>query len=314
MDKQAAPTKAFYHANAGQFSLTGVSVLSAVQEAHPQALITYHRNNEDAGPTLLKFADAGNATVAPLLKDGSAKIRFYAIPQRRLDQNEGNMAESILFDAYTYTWRSRKWILYVATSRDGVSSFPNFTSQYLVSGDGVADEAGVPPVALASDEMVAERIAFGEGSNKKVLQAEDDALITASTKWTVELRDEIWVFQNGFWQKDKELFKSVQKASWDNVILEEGKKSLVQTDSERFFDGQAKYDSLGVPWKRGVIFYGPPGNGKTVSIKALMNTLYNRKQKVPTLYVRSLSRYVSNSRAAEDRLMVRLTQLQRPGV
>nr|GFD61087.1 hypothetical protein [Tanacetum cinerariifolium] len=54
---------------------------------------------------------------------------------------------------------------------------------------------------------------------------------------------------------------------------------------------------LKVPWKRGIIYYGPPGNGKTISIKAMMNSLYKRgangdtRMAVPTLYVRTLSSF-----------------------
>ena len=35
----------------------------------------------------------------------------------------------------------------------------------------------------------------------------------------------------------------------------------------------------------------PPGNGKTVSIKATMHTLYSRPEPIPTLYVRSLTSF-----------------------
>ena len=42
-------------------------------------------------------------------------------------------------------------------------------------------------------------------------------------------------------------------------------------------------------WKRGIIFHGLPGNGKTVSIKALMSSLYTREDlMVPSLYVKTL--------------------------
>jgi transitional endoplasmic reticulum ATPase len=63
-------------------------------------------------------------------------------------------------------------------------------------------------------------------------------------------------------------------------------------------EGQKTYTDLKVPWKRGVIYYGPPGNGKTISIKATMHTLYKRgveegdkRLTVPTLYVRTLVSY-----------------------
>lgn len=39
--------------------------------------------------------------------------------------------------------------------------------------------------------------------------------------------------------------------------------------------------------QRGVIFHGVPGNGKTISIKALIHTLSARPKPVPSLYVKS---------------------------
>jgi len=88
------------------------------------------------------------------------------------------------------------------------------------------------------------------------------------------------------------MFKSVAKAKWENVILDADKKKAVQDDVIRFFESRARYNKLNVPWKRGVIYYGPPGNGKTISIKALMNQLANLPDPVPSLYVRSLVRYL----------------------
>jgi len=43
------------------------------------------------------------------------------------------------------------------------------------------------------------------------------------------------------------------------------------------------YERYGVPWKRGVLFLGPPGNGKTHTLKALLNA----SPGVPCLYVKS---------------------------
>ena len=39
------------------------------------------------------------------------------------------------------------------------------------------------------------------------------------------------------------------------------------------------------------VFLGPPGNGKTISIKAMMHSLYTRKVPIPTLYVKTLSSF-----------------------
>lgn len=41
--------------------------------------------------------------------------------------------------------------------------------------------------------------------------------------------------------------------------------------------------------QRGLIFHGPAGNGKTISLKALMHSLSVRKVPIPTLYVKSMS-------------------------
>lgn len=53
--------------------------------------------------------------------------------------------------------------------------------------------------------------------------------------------------------QDNELYKEVQKASWDNVILDEQVKQDLQSVAHKFFDSEDVYRNLGVPWKRGII-------------------------------------------------------------
>lgn len=118
---------------------------------------------------------------------------------------------------------------------------------------------------------------------------ETDALVLAAGKWTSELHDEIWVFDNGYWEKSKELWSAVEGSSWEDVILDpEMKEHLIQ-DVQGFFDNRDLYAQYAVPWKRGIILHGVPGNGKTISIKALINSLYNRPDHISSLYVKSLN-------------------------
>jgi hypothetical protein len=100
--------------------------------------------------------------------------------------------------------------------------------------------------------------------------------------YAAEVRDEILVFDEGYWDRDEELFKTIRGSSLESLILDPALKSQLVQDFERFFRSKELYASMGVPWKRGSILIGPPGNGKTLAIKALANHL-----RVPVLYVRS---------------------------
>jgi DNA replication protein DnaC len=65
----------------------------------------------------------------------------------------------------------------------------------------------------------------------------------------------------------------------------------VRHEYTSFFSAETIYKNLGVAWKRGVIFLGPPGNGKTISVKAMMRDLVLGldvgEEKKTVLYVRS---------------------------
>jgi ATP-dependent 26S proteasome regulatory subunit len=67
-------------------------------------------------------------------------------------------------------------------------------------------------------------------------------------------------------------------------------------DFTTFLGAREDYARLGVPWKRGVLFLGPPGNGKTHCLRAILGIL-----DLPTLYVRSFrSRYNNDERTIDE--------------
>jgi len=47
----------------------------------------------------------------------------------------------------------------------------------------------------------------------------------------------------------------------------------VLADLDRFFSGRSRYETLGIPWRRGYLLYGPPGTGKTSLVTALASEL-----------------------------------------
>src|SRR5579884_2790229 len=78
-------------------------------------------------------------------------------------------------------------------------------------------------------------------------------------------------------------FSFFQGATFDNLILRGNLKQEIRDDLVQFFASRARYEEYGIPWKRGILFIGPLGNGKTHAVKALINSMDQ-----PCLYIKSL--------------------------
>jgi hypothetical protein len=113
-------------------------------------------------------------------------------------------------------------------------------------------------------------------------------------------RGEVLVFHNGCWSGSTSMYEAVQATSFDDLILAGALKDEIRGDLEQFLRSRSEYERYHVPWKRGILFVGPPGNGKTHCLRACIRLL-----DVTCIYVQSLkSRYETedgNVRSVFDR-------------
>jgi mitochondrial chaperone BCS1 len=58
-----------------------------------------------------------------------------------------------------------------------------------------------------------------------------------------------------------------------SVVLKQGQVESIVGDLKKFFGSRARYEELGIPWRRGYLLYGPPGTGKTSLVTALASEL-----------------------------------------
>lgn len=245
----------FEHASGVRVDTNAV-LIEAIRREYPQLHLTV---TPVSSCNIMAFAASGKAAAAPIDKENDRLyLRDFVPPAKRLTGDQGRLVDSVKFGKFLVDWEGKEYVVYIAEGRDGQGYYPVIRNQYVLSSS---------------------------------IQATEKLLLEAG-RFTNSVNGAVLVFDQGYWQKNHELWDSIQEAEWSNVILDEDmKKDLIKT-VDNFYDGQDTYQKLKVPWKRGSIFWGPPGNGKTISIKALMHSLYKRKDPVPTLYVKSLVRYV----------------------
>lgn len=105
----------------------------------------------------------------------------------------------------------------------------------------------------------------------------------AVCRWNTDVRDSIVVANCGGFERDDELKRQIQGTRLEDLTLSEEVRATLTQNFDEFFASKDLYSKYKIPWKRGVILYGPPGNGKTMVLKAMVNRL-----RVACIYVRTL--------------------------
>ena len=56
---------------------------------------------------------------------------------------------------------------------------------------------------------------------------------------------------------------------WDAVVMDSTTRRMVRSDFELFFQREGWFHQHNLPYRRGYLFWGPPGNGKTATLRVM---------------------------------------------
>ena len=200
---------------------TDAVVAASLRKHYPK----HHLTITTSQTSILGFAEAGHAQATILGNEADSLVWHTFTPPARRADNGGVLHENVVFAGWNYVWEGNDFIVYIAQGAYG-ASIMSMTYILTEKKGGSKD----------SDE-VQEYITV------------TNALIEAATRWGLASHEEILVFDGGYWQKSNDLYTSVQKAKWKDVILEEDKKKALISDIEGFFASEADYKEFSVPWK-----------------------------------------------------------------
>lgn len=237
-----------------------VDIFGFLRSRYPSFTVTMVHETAD----LLGFAKAGEATAHLDIKDQNlvSWLKYKPAKEDSRAHEPGQFKDIVQFAKYDYQWKGESFIMYMYCKychQDPPEDITYFILRERDSNDAIDER---PP---------------------KVME-----LIAAASSYSNEVHTgDVLIWDNDSWNKSTKLWKSVQNSTWDKVILDTSLKENLIQDVEGFFDQKATYDQFEVPWKRGILMHGLPGNGKTITLRALMNGLSTRPDPVPTLYVKS---------------------------
>ncbi|XP_055348721.1 mitochondrial chaperone BCS1-like [Paramacrobiotus metropolitanus] len=77
----------------------------------------------------------------------------------------------------------------------------------------------------------------------------------------------LYINEGGYWSPTSDSGK--RKRPLDSIHLADGISEAIIADIQEFFDTAEWYADYGVPYRRGYLFHGPPGTGKTSFISAV---------------------------------------------
>lgn len=116
---------------------------------------------------------------------------------------------------------------------------------------------------------------FGQYS-RHFLIAEDDA-VEKTIKYMMDVKEEYermmtvgkYITVVGSKSRDAKKYKLSTNVKWNDLYLEQSTKQMLRSDIEFWLHNEEAFKKNDLPHKRSYFLVGPPGNGKSMSIKIL---------------------------------------------
>jgi hypothetical protein len=66
--------------------------------------------------------------------------------------------------------------------------------------------------------------------------------------------------------------RRVRRVEWSDLVIHFNVRTLLKNDFESFWQREEWFQENRMPFRRGYLLHGPPGNGKTSAVQAMMNS------------------------------------------
>ena len=207
------------------YKSTELDIFCSLQTRYPEWTVTM----APASTGLIEYAKAGQAVAILDIEGQKLLSRLKYEPSKDVrsvpEHQPGEYREQVEFGRYDYHWHGRSFIVYL------------FCTDWYE--DTVSDSARNTFFILHRRE--GDRIQVGGSVAAK-------ELIAASSGHSAHLDEgDILIFDDDVWKKDTKLWRSVQKAKWEDIILDQSLKDGLTRDVEGFFDHRDDYKQFDVP-------------------------------------------------------------------